>query len=228
MIPYPLKCWPESERPRERAIRNGVGTLSDAELVAILLRNGVKGKDAVAFARELLVQFGGLRGLLALEGRDLIRVKGLGPAKAAALLAATEIAKRRLKEDLLLKSVVRDPQSVIEYLYSSLRDKKKEIFKILFLNKANRIIGEEDLFEGTVDETAIHPREVVKAALEHHATALILVHNHPSGRVQPSPEDRQITSKLQSACRTVSIQILDHVIVGDNQYFSFNEHQLLS
>ena len=120
-----------------------------------------------------------------------------------------------------------DPQAVVDYLYGSLRDRKTEVFKVLFLNKSNRIVDEADLFHGTVDETAVHCREVVKSALERHATALILVHNHPSGRIQPSAEDREITEKLKAACGAVSVKVLDHVIIGDNQHFSFTEHNLL-
>ena len=222
-----IRSWPKSERPRERMREQGISALSDAELVAILLRNGIRGKDVVTLSRELIAQFGGLRGLLSVGWKELHQIKGLGPAKISAFLAASEISKRQLKEEIIGKNVIRDPQSVIEYLYSVLRDKKKEIFKIFYLNKANRIIGEEDLFQGTVDEAVIHPREVVKSALDRHATGLLFVHNHPSGRIQPSREDCEITKKLQSACSTVSVKILDHIIVGDNQYFSFSEHNLL-
>lgn len=227
-LSHGIKSWPETERPRERLIKNGVSSLSGAELLAILLRSGVRGKNAIQLARELISQFNGLRGLLSIEFDELKKVKGLGQAKITTLLAATEIARRQLKEELVGKNFVRDPQSVLDYLYSSLRDRKKEVFKAMFLNKANRIIGEQDLFEGTVDETAIHPREVVKAALDRHATSVILVHNHPSGRIEPSFEDKEITRKLQAACGAVAVKILDHIIVGDNQYFSFSEHGLLS
>lgn len=220
--------WPESERPRERLIRHGAEALSDAELIAILLRNGCKGKDAIALGRELMERFGGLRGLVATSWRELAAIKGLGPAKAASLLAATEMARRQLRADALGKKVVRDPSSVVDYLTSCLRDKKKEVFKVLFLNKANRITDDQDLFHGTVDETLVHPREIVKAALERHATGVILVHNHPSGRVQPSEEDVSMTRRIIAACATVSIKVLDHIIVGDNQYFSFSEQGLLN
>ena len=222
-----IKCWPQIERPRERLARHGPQALSDAELLAILLRNGIKNKDAVSFGRELLTGYGGLRGLLSLDYPELQKVKGLGPAKIAALLAATEIARRRLREEIIGKNFVRDPESVLNFFYSSMRDRKREVFKVIFLDKSNRIVDEEDLFEGTVDEAAIHPREVVKAALERHATALILVHNHPSGRIEPSPEDKEITRKLATACASVSVKVLDHIIIGDNQYFSFNERGLI-
>lgn len=223
-----IKGWPESERPRERLLRLGAGALSDADLMALLLRNGLKGKDAVALGRELVTRFGSLRGVLSARPKELREIKGLGHAKIASILAAAEMAKRQLGQEMRDKSYARDPEAVVAYLTASLRDLKKEIFKVLFLNKANRIIEEKDLFQGTVDETAVHPREVVLAALELHATAVILVHNHPSGRTQPSPEDREITRRIQAACHTVAVKVLDHIIVGDNQYFSFNEHGLLS
>ena len=223
-----INAWPVLDRPRERLLRFGASVLTDADLVALLLRSGLKGKDAVSLGRELVVKFGSLRALLAARAEDLQAVKGLGCAKAASILAVSEIAKRQLGQDALGKNFARDPESVVLYLIASLRDLKKELFKVLFLDKANRILEEKDLFQGTVDETAVHPREVVRAALEIHATAVILVHNHPSGRTQPSPEDREITRKIQAACLTVGIKVLDHIIVGDNQHFSFNEHGLLA
>lgn len=222
-----VKTWPESERPRERLIQKGAGHLSDAELLAVLLRGGLPGKDVIQLSRELISAFGGWRGLLAAGPEALRRVKGLGTAKISAVLAVAEIARRHLREEVIGKSYLRDPQAVVDYLYGSLRDRKTEVFKVLFLNKSNRIVDEADLFHGTVDETAVHCREVVRAALERHATALILVHNHPSGRIQPSAEDREITEKLKAACGAVSVKVLDHVIVGDNQHFSFSEHNLL-
>ncbi|HXV27619.1 MAG TPA: DNA repair protein RadC, partial [bacterium] len=201
--------------------------LSDAELIALLLRNGVRGKDALGLARELLAEFGGIRGLFAVESKRLKTVKGLGPAKISSLLAVSEIGRRRLREEITGKPFLRDPQTVMSYLYASLRDKKKEVFKVLFLNKANCVVNDQDLFEGTLDETAVHLREIIKASLDHHASALILVHNHPSGRIEPSREDIEITRKIQNACQSVGIRILDHLIVGDNQYYSFSEQHLL-
>ncbi len=222
-----VKNWPRGERPRERMKELGAGALSDAELVAILLRNGIPGKDVIALARELIKNFGGLRGLGAAGWPQLSKIKGLGPAKIATLAAAGEIARRQLREEIPAADAIRDPEAVAVYLKNCLRDKKIEIFKVLFLNKANRIIAEEDMARGTVDEAAVHPREIVKAALEKHATAVILVHNHPSGRIEPSLEDKAITQKIKSACETVSVKVLDHIIVGDNKLFSFREHGLL-
>ena len=226
-MPQSIKSWPKSERPREKLAASGTGALSDAELVAILLRTGIKGKDAIAMARELLTQFGGLRGLLSIDLNELQKIKGLGAAKIAALISATEIARRQLKEEIVGKNILRDPKSVMDYLYSSLRDRKREVFKVIYLNKANCIIAEEDLFEGTVDETAVHPREVVRSALAKSATGIVLVHNHPSGRAVPSREDQEMTRRIQSLTTPLGIKVLDHIIVGDNQYFSFNEQNLL-
>jgi len=222
-----IRNWPSAERPREKMMENGPAALSDAELLAVLLRTGTRGKDAVAFSRDLVGQFGGLRGLMKQDLNALRKIKGLGPAKIASLLSATELARRQLKERVLLKDVVRDPQGVFEYLSFALRDRQKELFKVLYLNKANALIGEKDLFAGTVDEAAVHPREIVQSALERHATAVILVHNHPSGRTQPSREDVEITKKIKAACESVSIRVLDHVIIGHNDYFSFNQNKVV-
>ncbi|OGW81038.1 MAG: hypothetical protein A3G33_07665 [Omnitrophica bacterium RIFCSPLOWO2_12_FULL_44_17] len=222
-----INSWPTSERPRERLKEQGAASLSDAELIAILLRNGLPGKDAITLARELVTHYGGLRGLLSVGWKDLEEVKGLGAAKIATLISTTEIARRQLREEIRGKDFIRDPQSIVGYLSFDLRDKKKEVFKVLFLNRANHVINEKDLFHGTVDQAMVHPREVVKAALDSHATSVVLVHNHPSGRIEPSREDREITNKLHTALLTVSIKVLDHLIVGDNTYFSFREHNLL-
>ncbi|MBN1688309.1 MAG: DNA repair protein RadC [Candidatus Omnitrophica bacterium] len=222
-----IKTWPISDHPREKACRFGVEKLSDAELLAVILRQGIRGKDAVVLSRELLTQFGGLRKLLASDWPSLERIRGLGPAKITALLAVNELARRQLKEKIFNCQVIRDPETVVEFLYASFQGKVREIFKCLFLDRANRLIEERDLFQGTVDQSVVHPREVVKAALDCHATSVILVHNHPSGRVEPSVEDKEVTRKLQLACQTVSVEILDHLIIGEGQYFSFREHQLL-
>lgn len=227
MASLSIKSWPVEERPRERLVEQGPQSLTEAELLAILLRSGIRGKDALSLAREMLRTFGGLRGLLALEPRELQKIKGLGNAKVATLLAAIEITRRQLRAEAFKGNVIRAPQTVVNYLVATMRDRKREVFKVLFLNRANRILAEEDLFYGTIDEATVHVREVVKAALQHHAVSLILVHNHPSGRVEPSREDIEITKRIESACQTVSIRILDHIIIGDNQYFSFRERNLI-
>lgn len=222
-----IKSWPKAERPRERFIQQGIQSLSDAELVALLLRNGTRGKDAVSHARELLKKNGGLGGFFCKDAAWLRKIPGLGWAKIGTLLAVQEIARRRLREKIISKSLLSDPEAVLNYLAASLQNKEREIFKVLFLNKAHHLIDEADLFEGTIDGTVVYPREVLKMALEKNAAALILVHNHPSGSVEPSGEDQEITKKIEAVCTGLAIEVLDHLIVGGGSYFSFHEKGLL-
>ena len=222
-----IRGWPEAERPREKLLQKGPESLSDAELLAILFGRGIRGQDVVSFSRSLLLQFGGLRGILTQPPALLEKVKGLGVARICMIPAVREIGIRILREKMIGQNFVRSPQAVTDYLMAALRDQKREVFKALFLDKALRIMGERDLFYGTIDEAAVHPREIVKAALEFHASSLVLVHNHPSGKVEPSREDYEITQKIKAACQTVSVRILDHIIIGENQYFSFSERNTL-
>ena len=222
-----IREWPLGERPREKLLERGPESLSDAELLVVLFGRGVRGQDTVSFSRSLLLQFGGLRGILSQQPVAFHCVKGLGSARTAMLSAVREIGLRQLREKMIGQNFVRSPQAVTDYLTASLRDQKREIFKVLFLDKGLRILGERDLFHGTIDEAAVHPREIVKAAMEFHASSLVLVHNHPSGKVEPSREDYEITQKIKAACQTVSIRILDHIIIGENQYFSFSERNSL-
>lgn len=222
-----VKEWPRDERPREKLLDRGPEILSDAELLAVILGHGPRGQDVVSFSRELLLRFGGLRGLMNQRGESLKEFRGVGPAKTAMIFAIREVGARYLREKMTSQNFVRSPQAVTDYLLAVLRDQKREIFKVLFLDKSLRIVGERDLFHGTIDEAAVHPREVVKAALEFHASNLILVHNHPSGKTEPSREDYEITQKIKAACQTVSVRILDHIIVGENAYFSFLERNSL-
>jgi len=216
-----IKNWPKFERPRELLLEKGPEYVSDAGLVAILLRTGLKGKDAVTLGRELLKHFGGLRGLLNANKRDLETIKGLGTAKIAQLLAATEIAKRQLKEDIIGKILINGPEDVIEYLSLSMSNLKKEVFKIIYLNSANVVLAAEDLFEGTIDQTAVFPRDIIKRAFELNASGLIFIHNHPSGDLKPSRSDLSLKEKLNNACRVVDLTPLDHLIIGPAGYISF-------
>ena len=222
-----IREWPAGERPREKLLEKGPESLSDAELLAVLFGQGVRGQDAVSFSRGLLVRFGGLRGILTQQAAAFRNVKGVGAARTSMLFAVREIGLRQLREKMIGQNFVRSPQAVTDYLTASLRDQKREIFKVIFLDKGLRILGERDLFYGTIDEAAVHPREIVKAALEFHASSLVLVHNHPSGKVEPSREDYEITQKIKAACQTVSVRVLDHIIIGENQYFSFSERNSL-
>lgn len=218
-----IKSWPKSERPRELLLEKGAEYVSDAGLVAILLRIGLKGKDAVTFGRELLKHFGGLRGLLNASRNDLEMIKGLGPAKIAQLLAATEITKRQLKEEIIGKALINGPEDVIEYLSLSMSNLKKEVFQVIYLNSANVVLAAEDSFKGTVDQSAVYPRDIIKKALELNASGLIFVHNHPSGDLKPSHSDLSLKEKLNKACRAVDLTCLDHLIVGPSGYISFKE-----
>lgn len=215
-----IKTWPKYERPRELLLEKGADYVSDAGLIAILLRSGTKGKDAVSLARDLIKHFGGLRGLLSAKRNDLEKVKGLGQAKIAQLMAAIEITKRQLKEEIVGKAHIENDKDVLDYLSLSMRDLKEEFFKVLYLNKANIILCIEALAKGTIDQSSIYPREVIKRALEIGASAVIFVHNHPSGSLEPSKLDLDVTKKLVAACRTVDITPLDHIIISPYGHIS--------
>ena len=223
-----IKYWPISERPRELLFEKGPEYVSDAGLLAILLRTGVKGKDAVALGRELLDQFGGLRGILGAGRNDLKRVRGLGTAKVAQIAAAAEIAKRALQENIVGRTVIKGPEDVADYLSLSMADRKEEVFRVLYLNSAHMVLTIEDVCKGTVDQSAVYPREVIRGAFEIGASALIFVHNHPSGNLEPSEQDLLLTRKLVEACRAVDLKPLDHVIVSTAGYTSFKERGLWS
>ncbi len=218
-----IKNWPKYERPRELLLGRGPGSVSDAGLVAILLRSGTKGKDAVSLARDLIAHFGGLRGLLSAKKSDLEKIKGLGTAKIAQLMAAIEITNRRLKEEIIGKDYIKNSKDVIDYLRVSMRDLKTEFFKVIYLNRANVILAIEDIAKGTVDQSSIYPREVIRRALEIDASGAIFVHNHPSGSMKPSKSDIDLTERLISACLAVGITALDHIIVTPHGHISLRE-----
>jgi DNA repair protein RadC len=209
-----IKLWPKEERPREILLDKGAEYLSDAGLVAILLRTGVQGKDAVALARDLIKHFGSLGGLLSATKEDLHAVKGLGQAKIAQLMAVFEIAKRALKEEIAGKNYIRHKEDVLRYLSLAMRDLKREFFKVIFLDQSHGIIKVEDLFKGTLNGAAVYPREVVKRALEVNAAAVILVHNHPGGNPVPSRQDHDLTRRLTQSLQSVEIAVLDHLIIS--------------
>ena len=214
-----VKDWPKTEQPATKALDRGMEALSDAELLSLVLSRATYDQTEVGTAMELLSRSGGLRKVFDLKDLSIVeRVK---------LLAVREIGKRILKEGMIGQNFVRSPQAVSDYLTASLRDMKREVFKVMFLDKALRILADKDIFFGTIDEAAVHPREIVKAALEFNASSIVLVHNHPSGKTEPSREDYEITQKIKAACQTVSVRVLDHIIVGENQYFSFSERSQL-
>jgi DNA repair protein RadC len=224
-----IRDWPEAERPRERLARQGAAALSDAELLAIFLRVGLPGKSAVDLARELLDSFeGDLASLAHASTKDLARLRGIGPAKAAQLAAALELARRALATPMKLKDALASPEAVRDWLRLSLGQTPHEVFMALWLDAQNRLIASEELFRGTLTQTSVYPREVVKRALAHNAGAVILAHNHPSGLAEPSRADEVLTSSLKQALAMVDVKLLDHFIVaGSARPLSFAERGLL-
>jgi len=218
--------WPVAERPRERLLAQGPAALSDAELIALFLRTGVRGKSALDLARDLLAQCGGLSGLLATD-RIPAGIKGLGPAKKAELGAVLELAKRALGEQLRANSVLGSPAAVRDYLRLAIGALEHEVFLALLLDSQHRVLKPLELFRGTLTQTSVYPREVVKAALAANAAAVIFAHNHPSGVAQPSRADELLTRQLKEALALVEIKVLDHFIVAGNQCLSFAERGLL-
>ncbi|VVO77666.1 hypothetical protein PS900_01642 [Pseudomonas fluorescens] len=217
-----IRDWPAAERPRERLLEQGAESLSDAELLAIFLRTGVVGKSAVDLARHLLNQFGSLRLLLEADQETFSKQLGLGPAKFAQLQAAQEMSRRHLAERARQKSALENPHAVREYLKSMLRHEPHEVFGCLFLDSRHQVLAYETLFRGSIDNTSVHPREVVKRALANNAAALI--HNHPSGNTDPSQSDRVLTKRLQKALELIDVRVLDHFIIGDGDPLSMAEY----
>lgn len=218
-----LHQLPKDSMPREKLLSRGSHALSDAELLAIFLRTGIKGKNVIQLADDLLTEFGSLRALFSATNDEFCRHKGLGVAKYVQLQAVLEMSQRYLSETLQRGDSLNSPEHTKHYLMSILRDRQREAFYILFLDNQNRVIANEVMFEGTIDAASVYPREVVKRALEHNAAALILAHNHPSGIAEPSQADRRITRRLSDALGLVDIRVLDHFVVGDGEVVSFAE-----
>jgi DNA repair protein RadC len=217
--------WPLQERPRERLLALGPGALADAELLAILLRTGAKGKSAVDLARELLGRYGSVSALL--EARDGEKAPGLGGAKLAQIRAALELARRALREEISTRDALTSPRAVRDYLRLALGGREQEVFVVLLLDAQHRVIATEELFRGTLTQTSVYPREVVKCALRHNAAAVIFAHNHPSGVAEPSHADEILTRSLKSALALVDVQVLDHFIVAGTRTMSFAERGLI-
>ncbi len=222
----PITDWPADERPREKLLNRGPQSLSDAELLAIFLRTGVKGKTAVDLARELLLEFGSLRAILQADIKRFKQSHGLGFAKYALLQATLEIARRHFAEALDHGSVLTSPSSTSDYLMAQLKDYQHEVFACLFLDNQHSVIKFEEMFRGTIDGASVYPREIVKKALSYNAAAVIFAHNHPSGNSEPSQADKQITQKLKQALSLFDIRVLDHFIIGEGS-FSFASHGLI-
>ena len=222
-----IRDWPAGERPREKLLLKGAASLSEAELLAIFLRTGVKGKSAVDLARQMLKQFGSLRALLAADQKTLCALPGMGPAKYAQLQAGIEMARRHLGEALERGKPLTDPAATRRYLTARFRDMPYEVFACLYLDNRHRVIAFEELFRGTIDGASVHPREVVRQTLARNSAAVILAHNHPSGVPEPSQADELITQRLRDALALVDVRVLDHLIVGGERCLSFAERGLL-
>lgn len=215
--------WPVAERPRERLLAQGPEALSDAELLAIFLRTGCRGLSAVDLARDLLNRFGGLRDLLSCDFDTFIDTPGLGPAKYTQLKAVMEIARRHLRSELDRDTALSNPIATRAYLKAWLRDQPHEVFAGVFLDNCHRVIATEALFNGTIDGTSVHPREVVRRCLSLNAAAVIFAHNHPSGVAEPSAADRHITRRLRGALALIDVRVIDHFVIGDGEEVSFAE-----
>jgi DNA repair protein RadC len=222
-----IREWPESERPREKLLERGAQALSDAELLALLLGSGIKGRSAVDVARSLIADFGSLRELLSADRPRWEGKLGIGPARYAALMASIELARRHFREPLRSSSALTAPDFTRRFLLAQLRDRPYEVFCCLFLDNRHRLIAFEELFRGTIDGASVHPREVVRQALLHNAASVIIAHNHPSGVADPSQADEGVTRRIRQALALVDVRLLDHLIVGDGRCFSFSEHGLL-
>lgn len=223
-----IKDWPKGEGPRDKLLRDGSEILSDAELLAILLRNGANGQCAVTLARQLLTEFGGLRPLFAASKSQVCRLKGMGAVKYAQLQAAAEIIRRFSRESLNRGEVLSSPDLVRNFLMTQLADRSFEVFCLLLLDTQHRVIQFVELFRGTIDSASVYPRDLVELVLDKQAAAVIVCHNHPSGIAEPSQADRRITERIKNALATIDVSLLDHMIVGDHEIVSFVEKGWLS
>jgi DNA repair protein RadC len=222
-----IRDWPIDERPREKLLEKGAAALSDAELLAVLLRTGTAGRSALEVARVVLKSFGSLRKFIAADRQRFCSQPGLGPVRFAELQAAVEISRRQLTESLQLGPSLVSPRASCNFLTAELRDLEHEVFCCLYLDKRHRLIHFEKLFRGTIDGASVHPREIVKLALQRNSAAVIVAHNHPSGIAEPSQADELITQRVKDALALVDIRLLDHIIVGDGVSVSLAERGLL-
>ena len=222
-----MKDLPAEQRPREKLLARGAGALIDAELLALLLRTGYRGRGVLELAADVLDACGGLAGLVNAPPEKLHSIKGLGPAKRAELQAVMELARRALAQQLRTAPVFDDPQRVKDFVALQLGNRQQEIFAVLFLDAQHRLLHLQEMFYGTLTQTSVHPREVVRQALVHNAGAVVLAHNHPSGVAEPSRADEHLTQTLATALRLVDVRVLDHIVVGQGQVVSMAERGLL-
>ena len=219
-----ISSWPPMERPREKLLAAGAGSLSDAELLAVFLQTGIKGKTALELARDLLLNFGSL---ISANYKELCSQPGIGVAKAAGLAAMKELSLRQMMEGLKSRDILTSSAATRDYLRARYKNCESEVFSCLFLNNQHHVMELEELFRGTIDGAAVYPLEVVKRALYHNAAAVIFAHNHPSGIAEPSAADIAITRKLKTAMQTIEVRVLDHPVIGAGEVISFAERGLL-
>ncbi len=215
------------DRLRKRFLKSGLKGFHDYEIVELLLTLGTPRRDCKQPAKEAIKRFKGLRGVLSAPPEELQKIKGIGPSNTFGIKVVQETAGEFLKEQIRDKAYCKSSREVFDYLYISMRDLKKEVFKVMFLDTQNQVIEVEDLFEGTLTASAVYPREIVRDAISHNAAALVFAHNHPSGNPEPSDNDKQITRDLVFAANIMQMKVLDHIIVGDNCYFSFADEGLI-
>lgn len=225
--PLSIRNWPEDDRPREKLLKHGEHVLSNAELLAILIRTGIAGKSAIDLGRELLDKFKSLRSMSGVDISEFKEISGLKNAKIAQLKAAIELGRRMMSEEKAFHGVVKSSADVVDFLMPLMRDLKKELFKMLLLDKGNRIVDVVDIDTGTVDRVNPSMREILMTALKSHSPAMILAHNHPSGNIDPSEADKRLTQDLVKAALPMELRIFDHVIIGENAYFSFADKGLI-
>ena len=218
-----IRDWPAAERPREKLLSRGAKALSDAELLAIFLRTGVSGCDAVELARRLLGEFGSLRGLFAADQHSFCQAHGLGVAKYVQLQAVLEMSCRYLDEEMKRGDALTSPSATRRFLQARLRDRPQEVFALLLLDNQHRVLQFAELFFGTLDAASVYPREVVQTVLKYNAAAVILCHNHPSGVAEPSRADRSLTDRICAALGLIDVRVLDHLVIGDGETVSFAE-----
>lgn len=219
--------WPASEQPREKLLKSGANSLSDAELLAIFLRTGIQGSSAVDLARELLLRYGSLRALFNSSVVEFCETKGMGEVKYAQLQAVLEMARRYFWEELVKQPLMTSADSAGNFLLSKMTGLQREVFSCLFLDNQHHIIVYEELFQGTINQAPVFPREIARKALQHNAAAVILAHNHPSGVAEPSFADKEITKTIKQALNLLDIQVLDHFVVGSREVYSFANNGLM-
>ncbi len=218
---YTIKDWPEYERPRERLLQHGPEYLSDAELLAILINKGYAGKTSVEIGRSLLTEFGSLRNLMSTSYNEMKRVKGIGKAKFTQIKAALEMGVRLSQEKIMPGKKIQNAKDVVDYYYAEMKDKKKELFHIILLDIRHQIIRDALISMGSLSETTVHPREVMKEVIKESAAAVIFLHNHPSGDPHPSRQDIELTKRLCETCKVLGVKVLDHIIIGERCFYSF-------